>query len=247
MKIDIKILLPDTATVRGVGLVGVYKIELDSGQFYIGSSVHLKKRAVRWRGFFKRCVLNNRNDGRFIIDNTANCSSGVFSVIEYVEDTSFLQEREMFFIKQSINNPKCLNRFSLVEKPITSYLPDGSVVKKYKSVSWAHKSDKFSSTRIIVAARDGNVMYRGMYWKYDNSEHFEYKPYENRWAAWNAINKPPKEKKVKVLKYSTDGVFISGHISTADAARSVGVNSKGVYSVLKGDRRTAGGFVFKYA
>ncbi len=248
MQVDIKILLPVSATVRGIPLVGVYKIELDSGQFYIGSSSHLKSRAITWKGFFKKCRLNKRNEGRHILENISGCTSGIFSVIEYVSDATYLKDRESELIKLEMSNPLCLNIYVSHEKPVSAFLPDGTLVKKYKSAMWAFKEGGFSATRVRASAKDGSNIYKGMYWRYENPEHFEYKKYENRWDRWNELNpRVKKDKVVKVLQYSIDGAFIAGHFSTNAAARAVGVHKKSVYTSLRNSKRTAGGFVFKFA
>jgi hypothetical protein len=55
----------------------------------------------------------------------------------------------------------------------------------------------------------------------------------------------PRAKKVSM--YSLDGKFIKTFDAVRDAARAVGVNSQNIQSVLRGDRPTSKGYIWKYA
>lgn len=50
---------------------------------------------------------------------------------------------------------------------------------------------------------------------------------------------------IRVAQYDLSGNWITTHPSMKAAARSAGVDFRGVARVVSGERKTAGGFVFK--
>jgi hypothetical protein len=52
---------------------------------------------------------------------------------------------------------------------------------------------------------------------------------------------------VAVNQFSLSGKFIARHESVADAARKVGIADSNISRCARGDRPTAGGFIWRYA
>ncbi len=56
-----------------------------------------------------------------------------------------------------------------------------------------------------------------------------------------------KGKKIKVTKYTLDDVFISEYDSLADAEKETGIFQTHISKVCRGERKTAGGYIWKYS
>ena len=53
-------------------------------------------------------------------------------------------------------------------------------------------------------------------------------------------------RRTPIKQYTKDGNFIKEFMSQREAAKELNLNYKNINSVLKGKRKSAGGFVFKY-
>lgn len=61
-------------------------------------------------------------------------------------------------------------------------------------------------------------------------------------------NKRVSEKLSKsVLQISIDGILVNQYYGIHEAMRQTGIDARNIHSVLKGKRRTTGGFIWKYA
>jgi hypothetical protein len=56
-----------------------------------------------------------------------------------------------------------------------------------------------------------------------------------------------KGKKIKVTKYTLDDVFIREYDSLADAEKETGIFQTHISKVCRGERKTAGGYIWKYS
>lgn len=56
-----------------------------------------------------------------------------------------------------------------------------------------------------------------------------------------------KGKKIKVSKYTLDDVFVGEYDSPADAEKETGIFQTHISGVCRGDRKTAGGYIWRYS
>ncbi len=92
---------------RKVSPGGIYRMQFDDGNFYIGSSKDLKTRLRAWRNMIKlRKYLKNINI-KNVIDRVSVVS---FSIIEFHTNTQEMIERETELLKTHWENPLLLNR-----------------------------------------------------------------------------------------------------------------------------------------
>lgn len=123
-------------------------------------------------------------------------------------------------------------------KPIIEYDLAGNEIGRYTSASQASKIKKVLLARIKEVLTGGRKTYKGSVYKYVDETHFKFVPRRDSRR---------KEKVFKVSRFTTNGEFVDSFYTTNAAARAAKVNKKGVYNVLKGTQKTAGGFVFRYA
>jgi hypothetical protein len=120
-------------------------------------------------------------------------------------------------------------------KPIIKYDLTGNEIAKYTSASQASKINGVKLARIKEVLTGGRKSYLGSVYKYQNPTDFYFKPRTKR-----------IEKRVKILRFTKEGEPVGSYFSQAEAARDSNINRKGIYNVLVGKQRTAGGYVFKY-
>lgn len=61
-------------------------------------------------------------------------------------------------------------------------------------------------------------------------------------------NKRVSEKLSKsVLQFTIDGVLVNQYYGIHEAMRQTGIDARNIHSVIKGKRKTTGGFIWKYA
>jgi len=237
MNIKLKVELPKVKW--DAKLSGVYKLQFDNGMFYIGSSVKLHGRAGQWRSYLggeAKCSLKDMKKMRGKIEK---CKEATFWVIEFVDEG--LRELEYRYIKKNVDNPLMLNTFSFEKKPIIEYNMKGKEVARYTSASQASKIKYIQLSRIKEVLTGGRKSHLGSIYKYQNSE-------DNCVRVRNrGVRSKLIAKKIKVLRFTKDGEPAGEFFTTIEAARVTGVDKKGVYSVLVGKGKTAGGYVFKYA
>jgi hypothetical protein len=87
------------------------------------------------------------------------------------------------------------------------------------------------------AARTQNSLCLGYQWRYDDGNRLDIEPY-------NSYHACPKRRKA-VLKYDLQGNFIRRYDSISVATNAE--NIKHIGSCCSGKRKTAGGYIWKYA
>lgn len=232
MDIELQIDLPHTGWKSKVA--AVYQIVFDNGMFYIGGSINIKDRASAWRRILGGTNKKSRDMIR-MRERVSGCKCGILSIVEYVTQEN-IQKVEYGYIKLHSKNPLLLNTYSFPCKPIIEYDMNGKEVARYTSASQASKIKKIKLARIREVLTGGRNHHLGCVYKYENESDFSYKP-----------RRKPKEKIMKVKRYTTAGEYVDSFYSQMAAARASNIDKKGVYSVLNGKQRTAGGFVFKHA
>lgn len=145
---------------HGVNPPVVYRIDFNTGHFYIGGTKSAKTRFTAWQS----CLKRGRGP-KLIADILPNVKSASLSVIEF-STVEAVDERETYFIGENINNPLCLNRSSnntngirplpqhlrrknsdrgmtwgeyvlFYGKRVNQYDLDGNFIRQYESISAA--------------------------------------------------------------------------------------------------------------
>ena len=156
------------------GLSGVYKItNLNTGEFYIGSSKNLQKRYREWRADFN----SKRHFNWFYTNKIENFE---FEVIELVESTKDkLLEREQHWVdklkpilNKQIENVKGGNNFrgnfnKLKRKPILQLDLEGNLIKEWPFLNKI-KEDGYNPGYVgcICQNKTRYKTHKGYKWKY---------------------------------------------------------------------------------
>lgn len=118
------------------------------------------------------------------------------------------------------------------KKTVYQYdIVDGKLLNKYDNLTDAGKVINVTKQDLSKVCLSVGKVCKGFYWSYDYKEPFE----------------PNKDcRKKKVFKYSLDGTFLESYSSVSDASKSTGINKSCIAKACRGERKTSGGFIWKY-
>ena len=122
-----------------------------------------------------------------------------------------------------------------LSRPINQYDINGKYLKTYPSVEEARRT--VGHGNFHRAAKTSNSLCLGYQWRYDNGDRSDIEPYNSRHSC-------PKRRKA-VLQYDLQGNFIRRYDSVFEAISAE--NIKHISSCCSGKRKTAGGYIWKYA
>lgn len=108
---------------------------------------------------------------------------------------------------------------------------DGKLLKRYNSLEDAANAVNAIKQQISRACLSVNNLFEGFYWSYEYNEPF--------------ITKKDKRLK-KVIQYDLNLKELNRFDSVAIASRKTGVFKSSIAKVCRGERNTAGGYIFKY-
>lgn len=118
-------------------------------------------------------------------------------------------------------------------KPITQYSLDGKKIAHFESVNQASKETGFTAATLLDCAFKRTKVSHGYVWRFEgdsyNGEHKNYR-----------IGKP-------VTQFTLEGKKIRTYPTITLAAQSTGLTPDNIQKNVKGENKTAGGFVWKYA
>lgn len=89
----------------GINPPAVYRMDFDTGHFYIGSSKNVKTRIASWRTMFR----TNKFSSVFFADSVKNVTKCTITFLEHPPLDKLL-ERETFYISLHFNTQLCINR-----------------------------------------------------------------------------------------------------------------------------------------
>lgn len=119
-----------------------------------------------------------------------------------------------------------------VKKSVFQYsIKDGKLVNTYNCLQDAAKVINATKQNLSNVCLSVNHTYRGFYWSYNYEEPF--KPIGD-------------ERKKEVLQYALEGYLIAKYVSVSEASKQTGIVKTSIAKVSRGERKTAGGFMWKY-
>lgn len=118
------------------------------------------------------------------------------------------------------------------KKTVYQYdISTGKLIEKYDSLDDASKAINSKKQDISRACLSVNNLYCGYYWSYEHKSSFA----------------PKKDsRKKKVVKISNRGNVIETYNSISEASKKTSINKSSIAKVCRGDRKTAGGYIWKY-
>jgi hypothetical protein len=109
-------------------------------------------------------------------------------------------------------------------------------IKEYNSIVLASKEMNISKGTIQGVLLGNRKTAAGFIWKYADDENINF-------SEKITINKNIGR---KVCQYDLNMNLIKIHNSTADASRNVNVHKNNIWAVIKNNKKSAGGFIWKY-
>jgi len=254
---------------RGEKAVGVYRLNFNTGYFYIDSSCSLRSRMNAWKvAIFNPKYLRNK-DISFVLNEETVIT---FEVIESVSDTSIIKDVENKHISKHWGNVFLLNRcpdayspkgmrpYFGYEKPvkekstyvqfcrtIAEYTVSGDIVKIHKSITSLCKEKKIPSDMVhkILLGKRGQPKTFHIKEVLPNGEVLMPPSFKRTLGDMCK----PKEKKVNVIDLS--GNVITTCFNIAETSKYLNCSNALVRYVLDGggkcNHKTAKGFFLKYA
>jgi group I intron endonuclease len=229
---------------------GIYKIyNLIDDNFYIGSSVNLRKRESTHFNLLKKnkhhCIYLQNAVNKYGINNF------IFEIIEYVDCFKNLINREQYYF--DLLNPK-YNTDKIAGSRLGSKVSDETKLK----ISLFNKGKKQNPEGVLKSANSrkgqkrpnaGYKISQSLKGKKLTEEHKEKLRLAKIGKKRNeeAIEKAKKtmmnKEFIKVLCVENNNTYHS----ISETARCLNLSVSNICNVLKGKRKTTGGFTFLYA
>jgi len=217
-------------------------IKTDNSAINLEWATRLENQQHAVKNWLQKSKLKDE-DTLFIRDNYATLGSAILSEMfgvckSYIVGVALGKHRKHLGGVKQIKS----NWIGDAPKPIIEYDLNGNEIARYDSASQASKLKGIKLARIKDVLVGGRKHHLGCVYKYVNEGDMlnnpDRRPYRGK-------PKPKKEKHLSVFRYKTTGEYVDAFYSQLSAAKAVGVNKKGVWKVLNGLQRTAGGYFFK--
>lgn len=146
------------------------------------------------------------------------------------------------FKKGHAPNIKSMNTLrEKLSKKVVQYDLNGNMVAEYSSIIEASIINNLSKNAVGNCVRGYTLTTNGYFWRYADDKFDISQINKNQIIrSIKTCNKPKK-----VIKMTTEGVVVDEYISIEEAKRITGIYHIG--EVLRGNRKTAGGFIWRYA
>jgi len=250
---------------------GVYKIRnIINGKLYIGSSFNIYKRWTNHKKDLKdkkhqlklQNAWNKYGEQNFIFElievvDISECNTKLeiknklYKAEQYyLDDLLFANENNKKFDLLGYNicriaEPSTLGYKNYIgviynklkkSKSVYQYDLDGKFIRDWTSIS--ETSKKYGASSISKACLGKQLTAYGYIWRFGSE-------IKNKNKTINS-NEIKGLKKVPVFQYNTNGKFIKEFTSLADASVETMCDSSKICSVCSRDRKTAGGYVWRY-
>lgn len=238
---ELKIMLPHSRWDYHV--IGVYRIQFETGEFYIGGSKHLHSRASSWASIFESPDkgLKQYAIGNAIINRIKKGGVANFEIVELcgLDD---LRERELEYLDKYKDDPLMLSDGNCSWKAVLQYKEDGVFIKKHMSIQSAAKYVGTYMGRIQDVLNGVRKTHKGMVFIYE-SEHASRR--KEIIKARSSLKPPKKNKSLQVGQYDNDLNLLNTFVTYAEAGRYIAGDPKNIRRVIAGQQKTAYGFYWK--
>ena len=119
-----------------------------------------------------------------------------------------------------------------IQKTVYQYdTGTGKLVDKYSNLTLAGAVIGLNKQDLSSVCLSVNKVCKGFYWTYDYVDEFI----------------PQKDnRRKKVIQYNIQGEFIDEFVSVSEAAKLTGYNKSSIAKVCRGERKSCGGYLWKY-
>lgn len=119
-----------------------------------------------------------------------------------------------------------------IQKSVYQYdIDTGLLLNKYPSLTIAGTVINLNKQDLSSVCLSVNKSARGFYWSYDYYDKFPL---------------PKDKRRKKVAQYTLEGKFVNEFNSVAEASNYSGCNKTSIAKVCREERKTCGGFIWKY-
>ena len=222
---------------------GIYKItNTINNKIYIGQSIHIEQ---RWKehlsGRGSKALYQD-----FLFYGTQNFT---FEILEICTDKTLLREREKFWVRYynsyldgyngNEGGDSVLQAVESTKKSIFCYDLFGNFIQMFPSLSEAERITGINNSNISRAAKTKGRT-KNFQWRYQYYDSIP--PYKRRIGniGKRVCGRP-------VIQYDKNYNFIQQFDTIREAERSTGIHGGSISEACSNKRKTAGGFIWKYA
>lgn len=237
--------------------IGIYCIYFTHNplKYYVGSA-GIKGTEVRSsKGFWCRWRLHlwnlkkNQHHSKYLQNacNKHGFNTVRFKIIEIVDDTKYLLEREQHWIdaldafKVGYNcNPIAKSRLgvkagnNLWGKAVVQFSLDGKQLNEYATAREAHRQTGFSYKVIHKCCVGKAIQYKNFIWRFKNDSF-------NKFSTIPLIDVSQKT----IRQYTKEGIFIKEFSSITNASNETNITLSNISMCLRAQRQSAGGFIWR--
>lgn len=239
--------------VQGIYLFYLPKKDI----YYIGETNNLRKRLKEHLTYNGNKILSNyakdNNDLEFkILEFTDNCSFKERRLVESRYIQNFLKEGYNLLNKKS-KTDKVWN-LEIVSKPVLQFSLEGNFINQFTSISEAGRILNYSGATISNAAT-GTVLSANKYlWIYKDNfskellqekiETYKLRKLAQQQSSSNAARLVHSK---RINQFSKSNDFIKTWKSSKEIQRELYINQSSIIQCALGNRKSAGGYIWKYA
>jgi len=210
----------------------IYKVEnLETGSAYIGATT--RSLEERKQDHLKKVSVNSEKPLHQAI-STYGADAFTWESIDTAVTNNELAEKEVNYIFKFSEETELYNqdRGGGIPKQVYQYnVETGLLVNTYNSLTEAGEQFDIDKKALSKVCLSVNKTFRSFYWSYEYREPF----------------KPIKDARNKfVAQFYEDGEKLVTFKSVSEASRLTGVNKTSIGKVCRGERTTAGGYIWKY-
>lgn len=131
---------------------------------------------------------------------------------------------------------------TLIEDEVLQYSLEGQFIKQYNCAAQVCQLFKFSKSALSNACNGKIKNLNGFQWKYKHS-----KKEISKLQKYKKIDKPTKASHGGINQFDKELNFIAYYPTALQAKRQTGINNANIGLCCLGKRKTAGGFIWKFA
>lgn len=210
----------------------VYKAEnIKTGQVYIGSTTSTIEK--RQRDHIHKAHTGQGHCFQAAI-NTYGQESFKWEQIDTAKSVNELASKERKYILKYKAQEQGYNQDAGggFKKLVYQYDLDGKLINTYNELQDAANAVNVDKRSISAACLGKIKICKNYYWSYDLTDEYS----------------RPEDKRVKEVKqYDSENNMIESFSSISEASKSTGINKSCIAKCCRGERKSAGGYTWKYS
>jgi GIY-YIG catalytic domain/NUMOD1 domain len=215
---------------KSAGIIYTVKNNI-TGEFYVGATAD----SIENRKKDHELKANSGHGHRFQeAISTYGTEAFSWEEIDTAESIDELAQKEKQYVLKYNSKKEGYNSDSGggIKKSVYQYnIEDGSLINKFDCLEDAANTIGAIKQQISRACLSVNKSFGGYLWSYD----------------FRAPFKPEEDcRKKEVFQIDLEGNFIDVYSSVAEASYKTGVNTASIAKVCRGERKTAGGYIWQY-